>query len=41
VRFLADRMHVKTIEVDAGHLSLITHPQQITDLILSAASHGG
>jgi hypothetical protein len=30
-------MHAKTIEVDAGHLSLITHPQEITDLILNAA----
>jgi hypothetical protein len=25
-RFLANRMHAKTIEVDASHLSLITHP---------------
>jgi len=37
-RFLAHRMHAKTIEVDASHLSLITHPQEITNLILSAAS---
>src|SRR2546425_10662721 len=36
-RFLANRMHAKTIEVDASHLSLITHPQEITDLILNAA----
>ena len=36
-RFLANRMHAKTIEVDASHLSLITHPQEIADLILSAA----
>ena len=36
-RFLATRMHAKTIEVDAGHLSLITHPQEIADLIVSAA----
>jgi pimeloyl-ACP methyl ester carboxylesterase len=40
-RFLANRMHAKTIEVDAGHLSLITHPQEITDLILDAAGSGG
>jgi hypothetical protein len=31
-------MHAQTIEVDASHLSLITHPQEITNLILSAAS---
>jgi pimeloyl-ACP methyl ester carboxylesterase len=36
-RFLADRMGATVIEVDAGHLSLITHPQEITDLILRAA----
>jgi hypothetical protein len=31
----------KTIEVDASRLSLITHPQEITDLILSAAGRRG
>src|SRR3984893_2589311 len=36
-RFMADRMKSKTIEVKASHLSLISHPQEITDLILSAA----
>jgi pimeloyl-ACP methyl ester carboxylesterase len=36
-RFLANRMHARTIEVDSGHLSLITHPRQITELILDAA----
>jgi pimeloyl-ACP methyl ester carboxylesterase len=35
-RFLAKRMHATTIEVDSGHLSLITHPQEITQLILDA-----
>src|SRR5436190_365720 len=40
-RFLANRMHAKTIEVDARHLSLITHPQEITDLILNAAGRTG
>jgi len=39
-RFLANRMHAKTIEVDASHLSLITHPQEITDLILNAGRSG-
>ncbi len=40
-RFLATRMRATTIEVDAGHLSLITHPQEITDLILDAAGRRG
>ena len=40
-RFLARRMRAKTIEVDSGHLSLITHPKEITDLILDAAGHAG
>jgi pimeloyl-ACP methyl ester carboxylesterase len=36
-RFLANRMKARTIEVDAGHLSLISHPKEIADLILAAA----
>jgi pimeloyl-ACP methyl ester carboxylesterase len=36
-RFLADRMHATTVEIDSGHLSLITHPDQIAQLILEAA----
>lgn len=36
-RFLADRMGATTIEVDSGHLSMITHPDQIAGLILTAA----
>jgi len=40
-RFLAKRMKAKTIELDSGHLSLITHPRQITELILRAARHSG
>jgi pimeloyl-ACP methyl ester carboxylesterase len=34
--FLADRMDATTVEVDSGHLSLITHPQEVTQLILDA-----
>jgi hypothetical protein len=30
-------MGTKTIEVKAGHLSLISHPDEITGLILEAA----
>jgi pimeloyl-ACP methyl ester carboxylesterase len=38
-RFMAKRMGADTIEVRASHLSLISHPQEITDLILKAAGH--
>lgn len=36
-RFMAKRMQAKTIEVKASHLSLISHPDEITKLILQAA----
>ena len=36
-RFMATRMGATTIEVHASHVSLISHPQEITDLILQAA----
>ena len=36
-RFMAKRMGAKTIEVKASHLSMISHPDQITRLILEAA----
>ncbi len=36
-RFLAKRMQATTIEVNAGHLSMISQPQAIADLILEAA----
>src|ERR1700680_823800 len=35
--FMAKRMGAKTIEVKASHLSLISHPEEITRLILKAA----
>jgi pimeloyl-ACP methyl ester carboxylesterase len=35
-RFMAKRMGAKTIEVKSSHLSLISHPDAITDLILQA-----
>jgi pimeloyl-ACP methyl ester carboxylesterase len=38
-RFLAKRMNAKTIEVDAGHLSLVSHPKEIANLILEAAGY--
>src|ERR1700675_1985868 len=36
-RFMAKRMNAKTIEVKASHLSLISHPDEITKLIVEAA----
>ena len=39
-RFLAKRMKATTIEIDAGHLSLISHPKEISALILAAAGRG-
>ena len=38
-RFMAHRMNATTIEVDSGHLSLVTHPEAITRLILQAAAN--
>jgi pimeloyl-ACP methyl ester carboxylesterase len=40
-RFLARRMKATTVEVDAGHLSLVSHPKEIASLILAAAGVGG
>jgi pimeloyl-ACP methyl ester carboxylesterase len=36
-RFLASRMKATTVELEAGHLALVSHPQAIADLILTAA----
>jgi len=36
-RFLAKRMNATTVEVEAGHLSLVSRPKEIADLILAAA----
>ena len=36
-RFMAKRTGAKTIEVKASHLSLISHPQEIAELIIVAA----
>src|SRR5262249_54662503 len=36
-RFMAKRMGAKTVEIKASHLSLISHPEEITRLILEAA----
>lgn len=39
-RYLAQRMRAKTIELPASHLSIISHPQEVSALILEAAGHG-
>lgn len=36
-RYMAKRMNAKTIEIKASHLSLISQPDVITDLIVDAA----
>jgi pimeloyl-ACP methyl ester carboxylesterase len=35
-RFMAGRREATTVEIEAGHLSLITHPGEVTQLIMSA-----
>jgi pimeloyl-ACP methyl ester carboxylesterase len=36
-RFLAGRMKAHTVELNAGHLSLVSHPKEVADLIMEAA----
>ena len=36
-RFMAKRMGARTIELESSHLSLISHPREVADLILQAA----
>src|SRR4029078_6900664 len=36
-RFLAKRMNATTIELEAGHLSLVSKPDEVANLILTAA----
>ncbi|MEG3149590.1 alpha/beta hydrolase [Sphingomonas sp. ZT3P38] len=38
-RYLAKRMGAKTIELKSSHVSLISHPTEVTRLILDAAGH--
>jgi pimeloyl-ACP methyl ester carboxylesterase len=37
-RFMAKRMKATTIEIDAGHLSIVSHPADVANLILDAAA---
>jgi pimeloyl-ACP methyl ester carboxylesterase len=36
-RFMAARLKATTIELDAGHLSLVSHPREVSNLILAAS----
>src|SRR3977135_3407914 len=36
-RFLAARMKATTVELEAGHLSLVSHPQELAESVLAAA----
>lgn len=36
-RFMAKRMGAHTIEIDSSHVSLLSHPKEVADLILDAA----
>ncbi|WP_406081480.1 alpha/beta fold hydrolase [Micromonospora sp. NBC_00858] len=36
-RFMASRAHARTVQVRAGHLSLITQPGPVSGLIMKAA----
>ena len=38
-RFLANRMHATTVELDSSHLSLLSHPREVANLILQAAGY--
>lgn len=35
---MAKRMHATTVELDASHLSLVSHGKEVAELILQAAS---
>jgi hypothetical protein len=38
-RFLAKRMNATTVALDSSHVSLISHPREIANLILQAAGY--
>jgi pimeloyl-ACP methyl ester carboxylesterase len=40
-RFMAKRMNAHTIEIPSSHVSLISHPQEVANLILEAAGVQG
>jgi pimeloyl-ACP methyl ester carboxylesterase len=36
-RFMANRMHAHTVEINSSHVAMISHPGAVTDLIVAAA----
>ena len=36
-RFMAKRMKARTIELDASHVSLISKPREVAELIMAAS----
>jgi len=40
-RFMAKRMGARTIEIQASHLSLISHPDEVAGLVLQATATAG
>jgi len=36
-RFMAARMHARTVQIDSSHAAMVSHPGPVTDLILNAA----
>src|SRR5229473_7314149 len=36
-RFMATRMHARTVQINSSHAAMVSHPGPVTDLILSAA----
>jgi pimeloyl-ACP methyl ester carboxylesterase len=37
-RFMAERAHAHTVEIDSSHVAMISHQDVVTDLILDAAT---
>ena len=36
-RFMAARMHAHTVQINSSHAAMVSHPDAVTDMILSAA----
>ncbi|WP_374957020.1 alpha/beta hydrolase [Paraburkholderia sp. BL25I1N1] len=36
-RFMAKRMHARTIEIQASHIVLVSHPAEVANFIIEAA----
>jgi hypothetical protein len=35
-RFMANRINAKTVELDASHLTIVSKPREVSDLIIEA-----